>query len=464
MSGDIIHVKTGTYTEINQISNLPSGVSIEGDGITSNLIGANIILSGSGGNQHISKIQIDGNNTEGFNAILIQGRNNVTIDNCKFINFKTGAKHFATESFEYVIEIRNSTNSKIHHNIIEGGVRAFEFSTLQIYNNTIGKPTMASDPETGIYLSGISNVHIYNNYFKNLAMQIELVSWGISVMNDVYINNNVMTNIGVTSGDCYGSGIVFEGLTSTTCRNLNVVGNTMVANPGSRSTMIGIWLPTIGNARKIIIRNNIITGFKYASIFAAGPEPRMDSVFIENNILFGNAIAGVKVDSATNLPYYTNVPLPIHNSQKNLIVSDPLLISGTDFHISNQSPGIGMGIPTSWITEDFEGGVIFDPPNIGAYGGTLTTGIEPPKIYNDSVLIYPNPTTNYINIKFFSNQFDPTRIQIYNLSGNMMIDKKMDILDDDIIYSLQFNLKSGIYIVKISNQENKLSVSKIIVK
>jgi hypothetical protein len=106
-SGDIIHVNAGTYALTSSVS-LPTGVSIEGEGVAS-LFTSSVTGSGSGagvwtiklnsamgtnGNQHISNIKMDGLNLTGWGAIGVNGRSNVKIYNCTFINFNEVAVTF----------------------------------------------------------------------------------------------------------------------------------------------------------------------------------------------------------------------------------------------------------------------------------------------------------------------------------------------------------------------------------
>ena len=96
VSGDVIHLIKGTYTETKS-SILAPGVSIEGEGNTS-IIKASfstvyqaIIYAnsneGTNGNQSISNLKFDGQNKTSW-GIQIQGRSNVSIHDCTFVNFK----------------------------------------------------------------------------------------------------------------------------------------------------------------------------------------------------------------------------------------------------------------------------------------------------------------------------------------------------------------------------------------
>ncbi|MCB0710212.1 MAG: hypothetical protein KDC15_12570, partial [Chitinophagaceae bacterium] len=93
--GNIIHVNAGTYIETSTCILAP-GVSIEGDGVTSvikasfstmyEMIIQAISPEGTNGNQHISNIKMDGQNSTSW-AIQIQGRSNFEIHDCTIVDF-----------------------------------------------------------------------------------------------------------------------------------------------------------------------------------------------------------------------------------------------------------------------------------------------------------------------------------------------------------------------------------------
>jgi hypothetical protein len=461
VSGDVIFVRAGVYAE-TQISYVPSGVSIEGEGSSSRLVGSYIILSGPGGNQSISNLRIDGNNIAGGNNILINGRHDIVITKCSFNNFTAGNLFYATEAMEYAIDVWFSYNIEIHNNTIEAGIRSIGNNrNLNIHHNTIGKVSLGANPEVGVYLCDVDDVHIWNNKFKNLATAIVIVAYGTTIVRDVYIYCNLMINAGVSPPEIwgYGSGIQFCGLTSGIVRNINILNNTIVGNPGNRQTMIGVWLPTVGDGKLIVVRNNIIQGFQYASIFAAGPEQRMDSVFIENNILFENAILGDGF-APDNQPYFTNVPQPPYKVQQNNIMSNPLFIGSGDYHLQSNSPGVGGGYYMPFITMYHDGDYYTSPPNIGAYNGYMTIVVDPSTI-KDEMLIYPIPADDNISIMIKNPNFRPVKLQILNYSGRIMVDEKMDT--DEILH-LPIDLAPGLYVVRAINKKQEMIVQKIIVK
>jgi len=104
--GDIIHVTAGTYNETLR-SNLALGVSIEGEGIDATIINSRYVASGSNdgairlysstysdGNQSISYLTLTGSNLIATRGICINYRNNISINNCKIIDFYASGLFF----------------------------------------------------------------------------------------------------------------------------------------------------------------------------------------------------------------------------------------------------------------------------------------------------------------------------------------------------------------------------------
>ena len=77
----------------------------------------------------------------------------------------------------------------------------------------------------------------------------------------------------------------------------------------------------------------------------------------------------------------------------------------------------------------------------------------------DGINIYPNPTTNFVNIRNENYQNPISLIEIYDLNGKL-VDRIVDISE-----TTQLNFYSyskGTYIIKLFNQENVIGTAKII--
>ncbi|MBD0831550.1 glycosyl hydrolase [Aestuariibaculum sediminum] len=86
-------------------------------------------------------------------------------------------------------------------------------------------------------------------------------------------------------------------------------------------------------------------------------------------------------------------------------------------------------------------------------GGTLSTD----QVENN-IGIYPNPANNFINIVLKGN-YDDTNVILFDLTGKIVL--KTNLIKDENKIDLS-HLSSGMYVVKIKNQNQSFSVKKII--
>jgi hypothetical protein len=463
VSGDVIQFVNGIFPYDENVSYIPAGVSIEGYPGKTILIRPRIVFMGIGGDQHISGIIFDGDNIPNHNAILILHRSHIRITNCKFINFKDGNLYYASNEYEYAIEMRWTHDIEIDNNILECGIRSlYDNRNLNIHHNNVGKPSMNVEPEVGIYLCDVDYVRIWNNKFKNLATFIEFSSFGETKLFNIYVFCNLMINSGVSSPDKwgYGCGVDFAGTTKGIVRNINIVNNTIVGEPDDRYTMIGIFLPSVNNAKQITIINNIIFGFQYASIFGAGEGTKIDSIIVESNILYGNAVKD-RTYAPNNLPFFPDMRKPTNSIQRENIIEDPEFVGNGDYHLKTSSPGIGIGISVEWIDSYLDGDKYFGLINIGAYNGYPETDPIPNYDPNDALFIYPVPVDDNINVIVTDPDFTPTQLRIYDMNGREILYIRMT---SETILNYPVNLLPGIYLVKVTNDNNNILVKKIVTK
>ena len=224
-SGDIIHVNAGTYALTASVS-VPIGINIEGAGITS-IFTFNVnsewaygftlnSAMGSNGNQHISNIKMDGLNLSGWAAIQVNGRSNVKIYNCTFVNFY-GQGVLFNGAAGYVSSAPGTypTGNEFHDNIVtncayysaaddygSGNLMIGGQSAMFIYNNTITQ-TARGGTVNGYcikYYSGGYNkgIKIYNNTLTESmttgpepanSWQFVLEQWNMRGGFEIYGNN-----------------------------------------------------------------------------------------------------------------------------------------------------------------------------------------------------------------------------------------------------------------------------------
>ena len=183
-AGDVIHVGAGTFNETVQCP-LPVGVSIEGDSATSIITSTLtsdftpiIYLAsseGTNGNQHISGLQFDGNMTCQM-AIVVSGRSNVEIYNCRFFDFNDRGVVFRGKTdWSDGAPSTYSSGNKFHHNFMyncarsdasygRGNLETGGQIGLEIYNDTIIQPARASN------LSGYCIKNVNQGFLKGMKI------------------------------------------------------------------------------------------------------------------------------------------------------------------------------------------------------------------------------------------------------------------------------------------------------
>lgn len=360
VSGDIIHVNSGTYLETMQIS-LPVGVSIEGDGLTS-IIKSTVTTTweplleayspeGTNGNQHISAIKFDGQLTT-QRAIWIKGRKNFSIHDATFIDFyeagvlfsgmqdgatgSTGPKIRATGNSIYnciitncatynggfgrgCLNIGGQSGLLIHDNIITQNARPdgqngwpLKYTdegfcdNVKIYNNTLTKnPISAAMAWGGDWPFNIEffnigeGTEIYNNNLINGAIDLNHNHKGSTAYSIWVHDNNISMTTSNTNAIQLGVCLEFE--------TFDVIVERNIIDKQS----IGIYFtPRDGDTVKnITIRNNLITNIGFGAgtgfliNFGGGGVQYYDGINVYNNTLMMGSNPtwwGIRLPSATS--------------------------------------------------------------------------------------------------------------------------------------------------------------------
>jgi len=297
-TGAIIHVNAGTYTETQQ-STLKVGISIEGDGITSiikstenrdfqPIINA-VSAEGTNGNQHISKLKFDGQNLLTDWAININGRSNVGIYNCTFVDFNDRGVIFEGRPYD-TAPATYATGNIFHDNIM---------------NNCAGY-----NLPTGAYGRGALNIGgqdgmlIYNNTITQNSRPEGYNGWPIKYNNNGYLRgvkiyNNNITKIplGNTNGvSGWDFAIEFFNESGMEIYNNTIVGggidcNFQTKSLGSASYAYSVWI------HNNTIKNTTPNPFRQAAITL---EFGTDGAVVENNIIDNQSIGVYFTPRAAN--------------------------------------------------------------------------------------------------------------------------------------------------------------------
>ncbi|MBM9513111.1 right-handed parallel beta-helix repeat-containing protein [Desulfogranum marinum] len=241
-----------------------------------------------------------------------------------------------------------SYNGKIHHNEIYN-----LHSVNGIYADAWNKLT--------------TNIEIYNNYvhdFTDGGTGIQTSSEQGGTLDNVLVHHNIIENI--RTGLMIHPGRAGK---ADPIQNIYVYNNTVVnCGPASPASEGGYFIRN-PDASNVNIKNNIFSqnvGYQVGFSTTSMTIPDRAGYNIENNVMHGTI----------NTPNVSSVDGVAGN---NAILSDPLFISASDFHLQNGSPAENTGKASVWqgipnIT-DYDGKAITDENgNIVTPDGTVNCG------------------------------------------------------------------------------------------
>ncbi len=327
-AGDIIHVTTGTYTETLQCVLAP-GVSIEGDGRTVTTIKSTVSSDfnemlncrsamGTNGNQHITGLKFDGQNST-WSLIRIGGRSNFEIYNCDFVDAKIHGVTFAarnTDDNDPGYPSTYCTGNSFHDNTMTncGGweipnTGGNGFGNLQfggqkgmlIYNNNIVQNRAPYHNGWPIkYWQGGYNLgcKIYNNYLQHRLQDFTLgdQNWdfaiemfnvaGLEVYNNTIVNGAIDLNGTTTTGYNTGVGSFWSAGYGYV---MHAHDNTFYCQTANTHVQTGITLEF--NIDSVIIERNTFDKFNIGVLFTPRTGNSVNNVTIRNN-LFTNVSVG----------------------------------------------------------------------------------------------------------------------------------------------------------------------------
>jgi len=273
----------------------------------------------------------------------------------------------------------------------------------------------------------------------------------------------------------YGAGIV---LNYTGCRILN---NVIASNTGGQEYLggSGIWIySNLPGTPKIIVNNTIVnnsstlaSGTGGISVWSAA------SVFIKNNIIYGNSPAlQIKISGSTPIVTYSDVQGGYTGAGN---IDENPQFDPESYLLDESSPCIDAG-DTAAIFNDIEdpenqGSALFPSRgtlrnDMGAYGGPFAsllpvfqtiTGMEE-EWGHGGMEVYPNPSRGIIMIKIGgkAGMLGSGEVGIYNVIGEMVYSSVLPLLNSTIDLS---SVPDGIYFVRIKDAE-KITAGKVVIK
>ena len=101
--------------------------------------------------------------------------------------------------------------------------------------------------------------------------------------------------------------------------------------------------------------------------------------------------------------------------------------------------------------------------SLGYAPAAFTVGIENDEliISKPKLLIYPNPTSDNINLSMEENPKEDLQLELYNISGQLILEKRLPSFEKVHRVNIQ-HLKSGVYLVKLVSDTQVIYSSEII--
>jgi len=273
-----------------------------------------------------------------------------------------------------------------------------------------------------------------------------------NVSNSLFERNKVI-NFGTNLGSG-GSSFWIRAYGYNSTYNVNVIGNTFVKNEdlGTSTGMNNFNRSTLGIAQ-------------------SGSTNRTMNVLVANNIFWGNTTTGSTIarsisglfevqpstiitKNSIDQQNFGNIPA---GSQTSTSTSDPLFVdfSNNVFNLTVTSPAINSGDNVSVIgTTDLLGNQrVFDTTvDMGAYEfGSTVLGTENFTSLSDFKM-YPNPANSILNI---NSSEEISSVEIYSIEGKRVLISQNTQVDVS-------QLTSGIYLVKITTNANKVGTKKLV--
>jgi parallel beta-helix repeat protein len=346
-----------------------------------------------------------------------------------------------------------------------GGIYIFNGNSVLIENNTIVNNMVFSgyavSHGAGIYIDSSTCITIAGNIISN-NNNVYGDAGGIYVSrsNQIKIINNI-----VSENYVYGNG---GGLYIKSSSNVNITGNLTWNN-----TAEGIGGGMFFKSSEINLTNNticynqsIFEGGTGSGIYCLNSSPEVFNTIIYSNTtaLEGNQVF-LDANSDPNF-FYSNIEGGIsafgladtvfyNGLYENNIETDPQFMNSAEhsFSLDNDSPCINIGCPDTTglsIPElDLAGNlrIVNDTIDMGAYENQLITNITHVRKPNHW-LVYPNPATDRLNVRFPDNDFQNGWATFYDIKGKAVLTIQLENSLQD--YNIS-SLPQGIYLLKISN-------------
>ncbi len=449
VDGDII-VQSG------QTLNIEAGTEIKFNGYYSLIVNGTLTAIGTENNNIIFTSVSSTPSNNDWNQIIFNP--NSTSSEINYCIIEYG--HLADFGDTGFIEINGEVaiiNSKIRYSNGPGIKVALNYTgdvlidnceisncTYGIYNSGIGEILITNNR-----IFDINSIGIYENIYDSQTIIRKNVIYncpysGVVCHTDITIERNILFNNG--QGNPYGAGVFVGDGTPI------IANNTMFSNKNG----VGIYDNDFYNPQPIINSNIIINSSDYGIISQGEFQPSLVAYNLFNNNTNG---VGNNLPTGVGTVITTNTNGTDSDAYYNIFSSSQLISTNpidSDFcELSPTSNAINAGDPS--ITNVYNSTII----DIGAKESSEALSIY--EFSNNDFIAYPNPIVNQIQVQAKNSQlFD--KIIIYNLKGQIIEEYDLENLSNEHTIENLNNLKSGVYIMNIYNNLERIHEIKLLKK
>jgi hypothetical protein len=233
------------------------------------------------------------------------------------------------------------------------------------------------------------------------------------------------------------------------CINTEVINNTVYL---PENWVLRILQETVDTSRFFpcrdnTFRNNLIVVDNQVNVVCnIGPNTAPETFTFSNNLWFH-----------LQQPAWAGPVLPV-TDQNSLINQDPLLVDPDfeDFTLLTGSPAVGAGLSVILPTLDYAGVSFNDPPSIGAFEGTPTSGIRDTPSPKTDLQVFPNPTENLLTV-LISAHSRTRELMILSPAGDEALALVRIPAGSTSIQLDTAPLPSGIYFLRVVGSQRSLA-------
>jgi hypothetical protein len=272
----------------------------------------------------------------------------------------------AGEDWFFCMEIFNGQGTEIYGNTIQGSLD-FNFQgdkgtypyVLNVHDNTLSIPSVRSEVHEGIIMEySVDGMIIKDNIFNNLSHTIAFFPRIDAIIKDVYIQKNLVSNLGSTgTSPIFIFGFDADNITTT---NFNILNNTVSCDTTpnyNADFMMNFQGGGTYIYDSLIIKNNLFKGFSNNVAYLGDITKFTNCVWTYNDLNgkdeFGNENNTVWTPSWS--PGFTGYPGTITISN-NLAGVEPLFIGPGNYTLQSSSPlidaGVNVGLPFNGSAPD----------------------------------------------------------------------------------------------------------------